>query len=189
MMQEGPDINGTWLNKNTGEKIEVVNSIYDGNDMILMTNIGQITMEDFSRNYIQVSEELYDESGAQIKDEQIINQTKKLEQEFGPPKQQRIIPQISQQEKNAKQQTRHKTETQDPKQTLLKTLFDKVQINPKLDITIECDNFPTNELKMLRDIYDVDLEEIGKYLIEHVFNKELLSINVAEFLERQFSEK
>ena len=59
-------ISGIWMNKRTGQKVNVRQSIQDGDNMIIITDKGQISMEVFSRDYIQASDEIYDESGKVI---------------------------------------------------------------------------------------------------------------------------
>ena len=62
-MDEMMQIQGDWINKNTGQKIHIKNSVIDGDQMIIITNLGQLSMDEFSRNYIQVSDDMYDMNG------------------------------------------------------------------------------------------------------------------------------
>ena len=64
-------ISGKWINKMTGDVIQVVNNVIDGDDMILVTDKGTISMGEFSNNYIQASEDIYDENGKKIGTEEI----------------------------------------------------------------------------------------------------------------------
>ena len=73
-MNDMMQIQGEWMNKNTGQKIQVRNSIIDGDQMIIITNMGQISMEEFSRNYIQASDEVYDDEGNVIATEKMASQ-------------------------------------------------------------------------------------------------------------------
>lgn len=72
-------VSGDWMNKITGEVVTVRDSIIDGDNMLIITNKGHIDMRDFSDNYIQASEDLYDEKGniighqdVDIKDFQVV---------------------------------------------------------------------------------------------------------------------
>lgn len=57
-------IEGEWINGRTGERVIVRNSIIDGDNMILITNKGNISMADFSRNYVKaISDQSYDLNG------------------------------------------------------------------------------------------------------------------------------
>ena len=73
-MDDMMQIQGEWMNKNTGQKIRVRNSIIDGDQMIIITNMGQISMEEFSRNYMQASDEVYDDKGNVIATEKMTSQ-------------------------------------------------------------------------------------------------------------------
>ena len=55
-------ITGKWTNKLTGEVINVRDSIIDGDDMIIISDKGNLSMLDFSQNYIQISDEVYENS-------------------------------------------------------------------------------------------------------------------------------
>lgn len=62
----GPMISGKFINKNTGKEIFVRDSIDDGNRMQLVLSDGTcITMDEF-QNYVQISDEEYDEHGNMI---------------------------------------------------------------------------------------------------------------------------
>ena len=62
-MDESLQISGAWMNKYTGDIVRVHNNIIDGDQMILITDKGQITMNEFSDNYIQASEDIYNDKG------------------------------------------------------------------------------------------------------------------------------
>lgn len=62
----GPMISGNWINTKTGETVTVRDSFMDGEDMIIfLTNGRQLTLSEF-QDYVQQSEEEYDEHGNMI---------------------------------------------------------------------------------------------------------------------------
>ena len=67
----GIGISGRWLNKRTGQTINIRNSVMDGDNMIIITDKGQISMTEFSRDYIQASDDIYDETGKVIGHEEV----------------------------------------------------------------------------------------------------------------------
>jgi primase-polymerase (primpol)-like protein len=67
----GPMIQGKWINRMNGNIINVRDSIINGDEMLLITDKGQISMDDFSRNYVQASADIYDEHGNVIGQEDI----------------------------------------------------------------------------------------------------------------------
>ena len=60
----GMSISGKWYNKRTGRTIMVRDSYFDDAGMQVMTADGQmINGDEFSRDYIQCDETIYDENG------------------------------------------------------------------------------------------------------------------------------
>ena len=59
----GDMISGKWINKNDGSIISIRNTVMDGDNIILITDKGELDMNSFSKNYIQVSDETYDNNG------------------------------------------------------------------------------------------------------------------------------
>ena len=59
-------VSGTWMNKLTGEVVNVRDSIIDGDNMLIITDKGHISMNEFSNNYIQASDTIYDKDGNAI---------------------------------------------------------------------------------------------------------------------------
>lgn len=62
----GMGISGIWVNKYTGQQITVRDAIIDGDSMTVITDQGQIDMMEFSNNYIQMSDDVYDKDGHKI---------------------------------------------------------------------------------------------------------------------------
>jgi len=171
-------ISGVWVNKNTGEKIVVSNTIIDGNDMILITNIGQLSMEEFSRNYIQASDDIYDESGKVIDSkpvnvEDIITPTKsntaKVVDIFDAP--------VSKKQK-AKEPEEY---------TVLDKFFNKIDDNDKeqlIDININFDVLPIEKFKTLIEYLDIDKTIIAQYISEKLINNEAIKNIILNKVEK-----
>lgn len=66
MMQNVDLPRGEFMDTRNGEKIIVRDNLIDNDQMILMTSKGQIPLEEFSKYYIQVSNDIYDENGKKI---------------------------------------------------------------------------------------------------------------------------
>lgn len=211
-----PMIDGVWMNKNTGEKIQIRDTIIDGDDMLLMTNVGtQISMNVFSRDYMQVSEEYYDENGNVISDTDTLNKIKENEIQSTKPDitsmittdiddnffdnlskkhnvtsaSTALVNDYTEQKPDKKQcQTTIKKPKHSKNYELLNKLFTKVNIKPHFNIT-DCDNFPTQQLRMLKDFYDVTDDDIAEYLIEYIFTNDDLKSIIVDFLNTKFDEK
>ena len=59
----GMGLTGKWMNKRTGKAVNIRQTIQDGDNMIIISDQGQIPMGVFSRYYVHVSDDLYDDSG------------------------------------------------------------------------------------------------------------------------------
>ena len=171
-------VSGVWVNKNTGEKITVSNSVIDGNNMILMTNIGQISMDEFSRNYIQASDDIFDESGKVIDHQPIdvndivitndntINERNNSSYYYKSDDLSNII--VSSKKEKA-QIIINDTEPEEYK--VLEKFFNKLD-NPEslISIDIDFEKLPLDKLKTLVEYLDIDKEIIAKYMSEKFIN-------------------
>lgn len=62
-----PDMKGTWISKKTGAEVQVRDSIITENGMSVMLSDGRmIDMSEFSNEFYQMSEEIYDINGNKI---------------------------------------------------------------------------------------------------------------------------
>lgn len=204
-----PMIEGVWTHKQTGKKITIRNSIIDGDTMILITSTGDnITMDDFSENYIQVSEELYDENKNVITDKSVIdkinNQEKQQKKQQAKVKldvaedPEQLFQQLIKKENDnidynatttAASTISVKTNNKSSSAyKLLNKLFSKIDIKPQITI-VDLENFPANELRMLKTFYDVTDEEIIDYLIDYIFVNDEFKQSIADYLTHQLNEK
>ena len=180
----GPMISGQWINKQNGSSIYVRDSIINGDEMIIITDRGQMSMDDFSRNYIQASDEVYDEKGhvvghsemnpndiVESNDKPSVNTVEQVE----TPKQSLTTPLKS----SAKQKQDNSKETE--KERLIKTIFDK-STTPTLTVNIDWTDFPKNELNMLINYFEVSKEDISKYLSKSIDPNQIVG-SIVEFLD------
>lgn len=192
------NIEGVWVNRMTGQSIRVRNTIIDGDDMIILTDDGQrITMNEF-QNYIQVGDEEYDlngkavgktnnemstnfkelESGRHV----VVNTTvKKNTETLDNSMFEKPLNNMNTSTKTIEQSSKVKVE-ESSNMKLLKKLFEKIELNLDVKVNIECDNFPTNELNMLIDIYDVAPDEITDYIIKNVISDDKYRQAITNFI-------
>jgi len=169
-MMGGEMITGKWINKLTGKTINVRNTIIDGDNLIIISDAGQITMDEFSRNYIQASDEIYDESGKVIGKEKL---------NFGPIEQ----PTMIQNNNKTSNQQVSKTPQENETTKLIKKMFSKIDSSPEISINIDWKNFPKEQLNTLINFLDVDINEISKYITKNYINTSSLSLLVKDFLD------
>jgi len=186
---DGVGISGQWINKNTGKVVNVRSSIIDGDNMIVITDSGQIDMNDFSMNYVQASDEIYDESG-HVTSVQKVNPNEIVTSFKEPPRirEHRSSKQVID---NSIEMIERKPQKKLPKQEdedtegikLVKKLLEKRETN--IEIKIICDDFPLKELEMLQTIYDVTPEDISKCIVKYFMTDETFNDAVKKFISEQ----
>ena len=174
-MDESLMISGTWVNKNTGEQVTIHNSVIDGDEMILMTDKGQLTMTEFSANYIQVSNEVYDNTGKVIGNESvnisdIIPQKTELtiKPDFG-----KSI--SSSNSTNTKKETIQTKNNEPESFKILEKFFNKVDVKNLISIDINFEILPKHELNTIIEYLDIKIEDIAEYLNKKIKSDKLLS--------------
>ena len=185
----GPMISGKWINKLNGTVINVRDCVINGDEMLLMTDRGQMSMNEFSKNYIQASSDVYDEKGNVIRKEELDPNTF-ISQE---PVMETVAKQHPQQQVKMfsdttlakatpnKQQVNAKPSQESEKERLIKTIFDKTP-TPELSVNINWTEFPLNELSMLINYFDVTKEDIANYISKTIDPSQIMG-SIVEFLE------
>jgi len=162
-------ISGIWMNKRTGQKVNVRQSVQDGDNMIIITDKGQISMEVFSRDYIQASDEIYNESG-QIIDNKPMEMDEDLsaimdyENNTSPTYNQVPAPVIN------------------PNDQIIKKVFDKLSSFPEVNVEIKWDDFPEAQINTLVNFLDVKIEDISAYIVNNYINSKALSNSIDKIL-------
>lgn len=173
----GVNITGRWLNKRTGNVITVRQSVQDGDNMIIITDRGQLSMEEFSRDYIQASDEVYNEAGQVIDkapmkmdiDTSLIMdyENKSLYNDSADIIEKKQKPQISSNEQ------------------IIKKVFDKLTSYPEVEIIIKWEEFPKAQISTLVDFLDVNIDDISKYIVKKFGNVDTLTNSVSNLLKEK----
>ena len=174
-MDESLQISGAWMNKYTGDIIRVHNNIIDGDQMILITDKGQITMNEFSDNYIQASEDIYNDKGQIIDhapvaiDEIKISQPSILDIPIG-------MTTSNYTQVIKENNTEKNKQTEEPEAfKILDKFFNKIDNKENL-ITIDIDFniLPKEKLETIVDYMDISVEELSQYIAKKIVNTENL---------------
>lgn len=202
-------ITGDWLNKKTGKVVKVMNSIIDDDKMIIMTNMGQIDMEEFSRDYIQMSSEMYDEHGNKLskeKEKEFEKHNKEIlekqqEIEFNQDFPEELLKQVQMEEKKSeitvetnvnvpKKEVKEskKTVKKLPKEELIRPIFEKIELNPQIHFSIDCETFPTAQFNMLQEFFDVTEKDIANYIIHYIIADEDFIGAVENFVKSKLTQ-
>ena len=168
----GMGLTGKWMNKRTGKAVNIRQTIQDGDNMIIISDQGQIPMEVFSRDYVQVSDDIYDESGKVVGHEEATNSDigaiEEYEKMYGVDPLVPQAPPIAAPINN---------------EQIIKKVFDKLSSYPQIDVNIKWDNFPEAQINTLVEFLDVNIDDISAYIIKNYVNVEALALEITEVLK------
>ena len=168
---QGPAISGKFFHKDTGKEIFVRDSINDGVKMCVVLSDGTtMDMSEF-QNYVQMSDEEYDSQGRLIgkaKDKPKPNldpnllfagMDNRLEEKNDQSKEvSSIITQV-------KEPRTVDYDEDNQKLSMIKKILDKSS-EPEIVITVKWDNKPEKEFEMLKNFFDVNVEDIADAVFE-----------------------
>jgi len=190
---------GKWTNKNTGKQVFVRDSVIDGDHMIILTDSGQISMSEFSKNYIQADDigqipsldDLYGHAPNSKTNNSLlaqINQGLDKEDQIKINNNQKQI----KVERNVIDKTVVDVQTKQVQQInknyeLIKKVFDKYPIDRTINFEIVEDEWPFKEFNMLVNILDVPMKDICDYIIDNYLDKKSLSNKLVEFFNNHIS--
>ena len=170
----GMGLTGKWMNKRTGKAVNIRQTIQDGDNMIIISDQGQIPMEVFSRDYVQVSDDIYDDSGKVVGHEEATNSDigaiEEYEKMYGVDP---LVPQA--------------TPTVAPinNEQIIKKVFDKLTSVPKIEVDVKWDDFPEAQINTLVEFLDVKFEDISAYIIKKYVNVEALALELTDILKEK----
>lgn len=191
---------GEYFNKFSGDRVFVKDCIIDGDNMLLMTDKGQITMNEFSDTYIQMGDVTENfippkqQTSSFVGDmnEQDLSILKNINNPNKPTPPQKNIVKSTEQPKINNEHNQESTADIVVKEKqitnssyMISKIIDKTIEDgnkPKVNIDIDWTNFPTSEIKMLVDYFDVSIDDISNYLYNNIFNEEYIKKNISEFL-------
>ena len=170
----GMGLTGKWMNKRTGKAVNIRQTIQDGDNMIIISDQGQIPMEVFSRDYVQVSDDIYDDSGKVVGHEEATNSDigaiEEYEKMYGVDP---LVPQAT------------STVASINNEQIIKKVFDKLSSYPQIDVNIKWDNFPEAQINTLVEFLDVSIDDISTYIIKNYVNAEALALEINEVLKNK----
>lgn len=185
----GDMISGKWINKNDGSIISIRNTVMDGDNIILITDKGELDMNSFSKNYIQVSDETYDNNGniVSTNDKFDISEITPNYNETGVNtfdnetfnKLTKGIANTNQQ--NANSSIHIETTNTSDNFKLIDKVFSKVKHEPSINIDISWIDFPNDKVQMLMDTFDVDKNEISEYIYNKYLNKDIIIKSLSKY--------
>lgn len=211
-------LEGEWISTKNGEKIIVRNSVIDGDNMILVTNKGNIPMTVFSNNYVKLaSNKEYDIAGNEksvvdnqsydkLDDHHITLKDNPVKSNSGlsvidmsdfyiPRDAQLDNQEVSTLENNEEVVGEDpvilsRYAPADPDSfSIISKVFDKFEAKPNIIVNIEWDEFPKEQLATLVDFLDIPVEDITNYIYKYVIKDEDIKFKIRCMLETKLGKK
>ena len=185
----GDMISGKWINKNDGSIISIRNTVMYGDNIILITDKGELDMNSFSKNYIQVSDETYDNNG------NVVSTNDKFDiSEITPNYNETSVNTFDNEtfnkltkgiattyQQNANSSIHIETTNTSDNFKLIDKVFSKVKHEPSINIDISWVDFPNDKVQMLMDTFDVDKNEISEYIYNKYLNKDIIIKSLSKY--------
>lgn len=198
----GPTLSGKFISIRDGSEVWVRDTMITDEGMMVYLRDGQcMHINEFNKEYYQMSDEEYDMNGNVIKS---VTDKSAVEESPKPKLNESLIfdglnahDNVEPTEEKAAYWGRPDIVedhlNQVPKYLsdearMVQKLLEKVN-GPKLNITIEWDDFPSKELNMLKTIYDVSDETIQTVMLNHYLDQPYLKEAVRQQLIGFLSEE
>ena len=184
-MMEGPSIEGKWYNKRTGKTITVKDMMMSDEGMQIFTTDNQlIDGDEFSRDYIQCDDTVYDTNGNATgasesvdyesmfggidTDPSVFNNNTSLYDDPAPTIESAVV--------NKKFDT-------------LDSLFSKLEKLPEVSCSISWKKIPRSELKMLKTYFDITDEDIADFVYTKYCTPETIKTSIKDAITKLIAEK
>ena len=184
-MMEGPSIEGKWYNKRTGKTITVKDMMMSDEGMQIFTTDNQlIDGDEFSRDYIQCDDTVYDTNGNATgasesvdyesmfsgidTDSSVFNNNTSL---YDDP------------------MTTVESTVVNKKFDTLDSLFSKLEKLPEVSCSISWKKIPRSELKMLKTYFDITDEDIAEYVYVKYCTPETIKTSIKDAITKLIAEK
>ena len=184
-MMEGPSIEGKWYNKRTGKTITVKDMMMSDEGMQIFTTDNQlIDGDEFSRDYIQCDDTVYDTNGNATgasesvdyesmfggidTDQSVFNNNTSLYDDPAPTIESAVV--------NKKFDT-------------LDSLFSKLEKLPEVSCSISWKKIPRSELKMLKTYFDITDEDIADFVYTKYCTPETIKTSIKDAITKLIAEK
>ena len=180
-MMEGPSIEGKWFNKRTGQTITVKDMMMSDEGMQIFTTDNQlIDGDEFSRDYIQCDDTVYDTNGNSTGTTEPID----YESMFADADPQALDTSVYNKTTNVEIPP-----VVNKKFDTLDSLFSKLDKLPDVNCSISWKKIPKSELKMLKTYFDITDEDIAEYVYTKYCTPETIKTSIKDAITKMIAEK
>ena len=180
-MMEGPSIEGKWYNKRTGKTVTVKDMMMSDEGMQIFTTDNQlIDGDEFSRDYIQCDDTVYDTNGNSTGTTEPID----YESMFAEADPQTLDTSAYNKTANVEIPV-----VVNKKFDTLDSLFSKLDKLPDVNCSISWKKIPKSELKMLKTYFDITDEDIAEYVYTKYCTPETIKTSIKDAITKLIAEK
>ena len=187
---EGPVMQGTWYNPNTGDAFTVRDSFFEDNQYVVTTTDGRYFRYDQLQNYIQSDMKLEDLKKMKAeKKEEIPAEVANLIDGNNDPYAEYMIPEDEMIGNKMNSlgniyTTNTQIKIESPVNTSMNSaIIEKALKNttkPNFSINVEWSNYPLKEIEMLKDIMEIPSDEIVEWYLDNIqFNDFIMAFKTA----------
>lgn len=192
---EGPMVQGTWVNPTTGDSFTVRDSFFEDNQYIVTTTDGRYIRYDQLQHYIQADPKSIDgikqAAANKIKDEPLPSEVSSLiatdddiniaetmitpedyELIYGKPNKPKSLGNLNDNTRHIAPAHAHTTGTgtalpEDMNTAIIKKALNNTE-QPKFNVVVDWNNYPTKQIEMLYDIMGISEEEILEWYLDNI---------------------
>ena len=180
-MMEGPSIEGKWYNKRNGKTVTGKDMMVSDEGMQIFTTDNQlIDGDEFSRDYIQCDDTVYDTNGNSTGTTEPID----YESMFAEADPQALDTSVYNKTTNVEIPV-----VVNKKFDTLDSLFSKLDKLPDVNCSISWKKIPKSELKMLKTYFDITDEDIAEYVYTKYCTPETIKTSIKDAITKLIAEK
>ena len=184
-MMEGPSIEGKWYNKRTGKTITVKDMMMSDEGMQIFTTDNQlIDGDEFSRDYIQCDDTVYDTNGNATGASESVDYESMFSGIDTDP-----TTFINNTSVYNDPITTVESRAVNKKFDTLDSLFSKLENLPEVTCSISWKKIPKSELKMLKTYFDITDEDIAEYVYAKYCTPETIKTSIKDAITKLIAEK
>lgn len=169
---DGPNMEGTWYNPQTGDSFTVRNSFFEDSQYIVQTTDGRILNYNQIQNYVKSDKPIEMPKPELKKSNDLPAEVANLLADDYSDLESEAMDLIAPKPLgNLAQPTPHPVNTYAPQKSMDLMVIEKALNKcslPNLQVGIEWDNFPTTEAKFLVNVMDVTVNDIIAYYLDKV---------------------
>jgi hypothetical protein len=170
---DGPNMEGTWYNPQTGDSFTVRNSFFEDNQYIVQTMDGRVLNYNQIQNYVKADRPIEVQKPEQNMPDALPAEVAGLiDETYGDLEAEAMSLIVPKPLGNLAQPTPTPTPIMEVSPRGVDSVVIERALNkcslPNLQVGIEWDNFPVNEVKFLIDVMDVDLDDVISYYLNKV---------------------